>query len=201
MHQFAVPPRLSTLTFQLEAKVEQVSTGKKISLAAASTRQVNAIDKSEPTFDLHLSRIEGHAVLEVLGKTGERLADRAVRITIEHRDFKDSHSVSLKSDAGGRIDLGELPDIARITASSPGTNDTRLAHRRRRRRPQPPCRSAGRPRARRSTYPTSAASRSRAPTTRCSTNAAARSRKTTSATWPSRVGSSPSRAWSRATTA
>ena len=35
-----------------------------------------------------------------------------------------AHSVSLKSDAGGRIDLGELPDIARITASSPGTNDT-----------------------------------------------------------------------------
>jgi hypothetical protein len=124
VHKFAVPPRLSTLSFQLEAKVEQVSTGRKIPLAAASARQINAIDRSEPTFDLHLSRMDGHAVLEVLGKTGERLADRAVRITIEHSDFKGSHSVSLKSDAGGRIDLGELPNIARITASSPGTNNT-----------------------------------------------------------------------------
>ena len=124
VHKFAVPPRLSTITFQLTAKVEQISTGRKIPLAASSARQVNEIDKSEPTFDLHLSRMDGHAVLEVLGKTGERLADRAVHVTIEHRDFKGSHTVSLKSDAHGRIDLGELPDIARITAASPKTNNT-----------------------------------------------------------------------------
>ncbi len=124
VHRFSVPPRLSSLTFRLEAKVEQVSTGRKLSLVAANTRQVNEIDRAVLTFDLHLSRIDGHAVLEVLGKTGERLSDRAVHLTIEHRDFKDSHGVSLKSDAMGRIDLGELPDIARITAASPGTNNT-----------------------------------------------------------------------------
>ena len=63
-------------------------------------------------------------MLEVLGKTGERLADRAVHITLQHRDFKNTHKVSLKSDASGRIDLGELPDIVQVTASSPGTNTT-----------------------------------------------------------------------------
>ncbi len=124
VHEFAVPPRLASLTLQLEAKVEQVSTGQKVPLVAVTTRRVNEIDRAAPTFDLHLSRIDGHAVLEILGKTGERLADRAVHLSIEHRDFKGSHSVSLKSDAMGRIDLGQLPDIARITAASPGTNNT-----------------------------------------------------------------------------
>ena len=122
-HRFAVPPRLATLNFRLEAKVEQVSTGKKLTLAAAGSRAVNAVDKSEATFDLHLSRMDGHAVLEVLGKTGERIADRAVRLSIEHRDFKSAHGVTLKSDEAGRIDLGELPDIRKITASSDGVPD------------------------------------------------------------------------------
>ncbi len=119
-HLFAVPPRLATLSFQLEAKVEQVSTGKKLALAAAGSRAVNAVDKTEATFDLHLSRMDGHAVLEVLGKTGERIADRAVRFSIEHRDFKPAYGVTLKSDEAGRIDLGELPEIRKITASSDG---------------------------------------------------------------------------------
>jgi len=119
-YRFAVPPRLATLNFRLDAKVEQVSTGKKLALGVTDTRAVNAIDKSEATFDLHLSRIDGHAVLEVLGKTGERIADRAVRITIEHRDFKSTFSTMLKSDEAGRIDLGTLPDIRSITASSDG---------------------------------------------------------------------------------
>ncbi|MCP4739355.1 MAG: hypothetical protein GY873_34750, partial [Bosea sp.] len=69
-HRFAVPPRLATLSFQLEAKVEQISTGKKLTLAAAGSRAVNAVDKSQATFNLHLSRFDGHAVVEVLGKTG-----------------------------------------------------------------------------------------------------------------------------------
>ncbi|MCP3906061.1 MAG: hypothetical protein GY715_20760, partial [Planctomycetes bacterium] len=83
----------------------------------------NAVDKSEATFDLHLSRMDGHAVLEVLGKTGERIADRAVRLSIEHRDFKSAHGVTLKSDEAGRIDLGELPDIRKVTAASEGVPD------------------------------------------------------------------------------
>ena len=122
-HRFAVPPRLATLSFQLEAKVEQISTGKKLTLTAAGSRAVNAVDKSEATFDLHLSHMDGHGVLEVLGKTGERIADRAVRFSIEHRDFKSAHGVTLKSDEAGRIDLGELSDIRKITASSDGVPD------------------------------------------------------------------------------
>jgi hypothetical protein len=122
-HRFAVPPRLATLSFQLQAKVEQVSTGKKLTLAAAGSRAVNEVDKSQATFDLHLSRMDGHAVLEVLGKTGERIADRAVRLSVEHRDFKSAHGVTLKSDEAGRIDLGQLPDIRKITASSDGVSD------------------------------------------------------------------------------
>lgn len=122
-HRFAVPPRLATLSYRLEAKVDQVSSGKKMTLAADGARAVNAADKSEATFDLHLSRMDGHAVLEVLGKTGERIADRAVRFSIEHRDFKSAYGVTLKSDEAGRIDLGELPDIRKVTASSDGVSN------------------------------------------------------------------------------
>ena len=123
-YQFAVPPRLASLTFRLDAQVEQVSTGQKVALAADVTRSVNGIDKAEPTFDLHLSRMESHAIIEVLGKNGERLPDRAVRLDFQHRDFKGAHGLSLKSDEGGRIDLGPLPDIVRVKASAAGTNET-----------------------------------------------------------------------------
>ncbi len=123
-YKFAVPPRLATLTFRLEATIEQVSTGQKLSLSADATRGVNGIDKTDPTFDLHLSRMDGHAVVEVLGKNGERLPDRAVRFTLQHRDFKGAHGLSLKSDEAGRIDLGTLPDIVRVTAAADGTNET-----------------------------------------------------------------------------
>ncbi|MCO6048097.1 hypothetical protein NG895_29700 [Aeoliella sp. ICT_H6.2] len=122
-HQFAVPPRLATLSFQLSAQVEQVSTGKKVSLSSNGLRSVNGIDKEESTYELHLSHMDGHAVVEVLGKNGERLADRAVWLVFQHRDFKTNHGVSLKSDEAGRIDLGTLPDIVRVTANADGIDE------------------------------------------------------------------------------
>ncbi|WP_425401017.1 hypothetical protein [Aeoliella sp.] len=122
-YRFAVPPRLASLTFRLDAQVEQVSTGNKITLSSNATRSVNGIDKADPTFELHLSRMDGHAVVEVLGKNGERLSDRAVRFVFHHRDFNGAHGLSLKSDEAGRIDLGMLPGIVRVTASADGTNE------------------------------------------------------------------------------
>ncbi len=123
-YKFAVSPELLSLTFQLTAMVEQVTTGQKFPLASFASRSVNGIDKTDQTFELHLSRMDGHAVVEVLGKNGERLADRAVRFTFQHRDFKGGHSLSLKSDEGGRIDLGTLGDIALVTATADGTSET-----------------------------------------------------------------------------
>ncbi|MEO8498055.1 MAG: hypothetical protein ABI614_23565, partial [Planctomycetota bacterium] len=51
--------------------------------------------------------------------------DRAVQLSVKHRDFTEAVSVSLQTDRGGRIRLGELADVANLTATSPeGTSHT-----------------------------------------------------------------------------
>ncbi|QDU58972.1 hypothetical protein [Aeoliella mucimassa] len=123
-YKLAVPPQLKTLSFQLSATVEQVSTGQKVNLAAGANRMLNEIDQQMPTYDLHLSWLEGNAVIEVLGKNGEWLSDRPVRFTLEHRDFKQPFGIMLKSDEAGRIDLGPLPGIVKVKASADGTQNS-----------------------------------------------------------------------------
>lgn len=44
-------------------------------------------------------------------KTGEPKSSRPVQVTFKHRDFRDPHQVTLKTDPAGRIHLGPLTGI------------------------------------------------------------------------------------------
>lgn len=123
--EFHVPPRLASLTVTLRAKVQNLSQNKKVDLSASTAVAVNSIDKSDRVEDLFLAKIDGKYVLELLGKTGEPKADRAVRLQLKHRDFRQPVLVTLKSDETGRVQLGALPDITALTAIGPEeTNHT-----------------------------------------------------------------------------
>jgi hypothetical protein len=110
-HTFSVPSKLASINFQLVGKVENLSRGNKQDLAVSQNFQVNQIDKSLKLDGPHLSSPGGLYVLDILGRNGEPLADRPVVVEVKHKDFKSDHDISLKSDASGRIQLGELADI------------------------------------------------------------------------------------------
>jgi hypothetical protein len=116
---FTVPSRLSQLAFSLTAKVESITAGKDVDVAASSQVGVNNIDRTPHTESLHLLQIDGRWVLDLLGKSGEALAGRPVTLSINHKDFVQPVTVTLETSETGRIELGELADIVSIQARSP----------------------------------------------------------------------------------
>jgi len=116
-HAFRVPDRLSRIAFSLTAKVRNLSKNREDALSASKTFRLNGIDATATVGDLHLLRADGKYILEMLGRNGEPLSERPVALRLKHRDFKRTVDVSLKTDARGRIWLGALKDIARISTS------------------------------------------------------------------------------------
>jgi hypothetical protein len=119
IHEFRVPARLASLNIVLQAKVKSLTQNKALDLSAGETFVLNQIDQTEKTEDLHLARFGPEYVIELLGRTGEVRADRAVQLAFKHRDFRQPVPVTLKSDMHGRIHLGTLADIEHVTATSP----------------------------------------------------------------------------------
>ena len=117
IHEFTVPDKLAKLQFTLKARVENLAAGNKQDLTDQGTFELNQIDKTLKLENVHLARINGGYVLDILGKNGEVKPDRAVSVQLKHRDFKGYHSLSLKSDPSGRVDLGVLTDIQWIKAT------------------------------------------------------------------------------------
>jgi len=124
-HQFLVPPRTANITFLLNAKVQNLSRNQKQDLAAQESYSLNEIDRTDKVEDLHLSSLGGKFTLFVLGKTGEAKPGRAVNFALKHRDFREPAHVTLQTDQRGRVELGDLTDIAAVTATGPeGTSRT-----------------------------------------------------------------------------
>ncbi|MFO0820621.1 MAG: hypothetical protein U1A77_21920 [Pirellulales bacterium] len=118
-HEFVVPSRLAKIDFVLTAKAELKSQGKKIDLAAQESFTVNGIDRTDKIEDLHFLKIDGSYVIDLLGKSGESKAARAIQLTLKHRDFVMPVKATLKTDANGRVSLGALPRIAWVSAAGP----------------------------------------------------------------------------------
>ncbi len=116
---FQVPEDVVSLTFTLRARVESLSTGKKIDVSDERTYSLNGIESSEQTLDLHLARTEKGYVLNVLGKTGEPRPDFPVTLTIHHLYFTFQTTTTLNTDAQGRVELGDLEDVPQISAGLP----------------------------------------------------------------------------------
>ncbi|MDX1963407.1 MAG: hypothetical protein SFX18_09655 [Pirellulales bacterium] len=116
---FLVPQRLASVRFVLQAKAQVHSQNQKTNFAAEQTFAINEIDRTEKTEALHFIKSEKNYFLELLGKTGENKADRAVQISLKLHDFKQPVNLTLQTDAGGRISLGPLPGVQYVTATGP----------------------------------------------------------------------------------
>ena len=118
-YEFRVPERVSQLAFAVTAQVEQLTTGKKVTVSSRHQFSLNQIDKSDKIADLHLSKIEDEYYVELLGKNAEAKTDRPVQLQLKHRDFRHPVNATLRTDESGRVALGPLKDIVSVTASSP----------------------------------------------------------------------------------
>lgn len=120
VYEFQVPQRLATLAFTLTARTKKLSAGAQlIDLAAADSFSLNGIDRTEKIEELNLLKVEGRYIAELRGKTGEVKPSRPLYIAFKHRDFRQVHYETLKTDAAGRITLGPLTDIVSVTATNP----------------------------------------------------------------------------------
>lgn len=117
--EFQVPNRLNSLSFTLQAKVEQLTTGKPVNLSAGHSVSLNLIDKTRLIEDAHLGRNPDGYTLDVLGRSGEPRNARPVRVVLKHREYRQPVSVMLQSDDAGRIRLGALAGINQVTAHLP----------------------------------------------------------------------------------
>lgn len=115
---FRVPDNVVNVTFTLRAQIKSMATNVPADLADSRSFGLNGIDQTAYVSDLHLMHIDGKYYLDLLGKTGEALAGRGVNVGLKHRQFKEIIRVSLKTNAAGRIELGELPEITQISAGT-----------------------------------------------------------------------------------
>ncbi|HMO36276.1 MAG TPA: hypothetical protein PKA06_09545, partial [Gemmatales bacterium] len=113
-----MPPRLQSLRVTLSAEVKSLSTSATVPLSYSETFELNSIDLTDHLEDLHLARFGENYIIEVLGKTGEPKADRPVQLALKHREFREPVTLTLKSDATGRVQLGKLADIQQLTATN-----------------------------------------------------------------------------------
>jgi hypothetical protein len=119
IHDFRVPSRLASLNVTLQAKVKSLSQNRTLDLASSDMFTMNEIERTDKTEDLHLAKFGGDYVIELLGRTGEQKADRAVQLSLKHRDFRQPVQTVLKTDLQGRVRLGVLTDIVSVTATGP----------------------------------------------------------------------------------
>ena len=121
IHEFRVPNRLASLNVQLRAQVKVASQGQKqVELVSGDSFQVNGQLRSDRVDDLYLSRVDGGYILEILGRTGEPRIGQNVNVTARRPGFKNTRSLTLKTDLAGGIELGALNGITTITAEAPG---------------------------------------------------------------------------------
>ncbi len=119
-HKLTVPERLARLSVTLSGQVEILSNGgEKRTYTASQAWDLNGMDKTEATNDGHLSKFGEEHVYELLGRNGEPVADQQIVFTFAREGFGRTLTVPLRTDENGRVKLGKLEGIARVTAKSP----------------------------------------------------------------------------------
>jgi len=126
VHSFRVPNRVRTVTVTLSGKMEKISeAGKKQTISSQVVFDVNGVAETNGIADVFLSRFGDVYIGEVLGRSGEPLADRPVSVSLYHPGFTRPFQHRLKSDANGRVDLGSLQGISSLEFTADGVPSRR----------------------------------------------------------------------------
>jgi hypothetical protein len=119
-HEIAVPEGLLQLGVRLRGRVRSLSEQRDLELESPEVQfGQNAIDATEATACTLLGRTARGWHLDVLGRNGEPKPGRALHVHLELRDFTDPVSVSLATDARGRIELGSLEGVLKVHTDGP----------------------------------------------------------------------------------
>ena len=133
--RFKVPWNLSSVKFKLEGRVKRVTGGDDERPSAAWSMNVNEIANGSQIEQLFLRRVADGYVLECRGRTGERIAHRAVTLTFKHCAFRAGGRMvkpgegfppgrlidkTLQCDENGEIKLGALVDIEEVSTKEFG---------------------------------------------------------------------------------
>ncbi|MBK8097155.1 MAG: hypothetical protein IPK26_08610 [Planctomycetes bacterium] len=114
-HEISVVDGLVSLDVELRSKVAAPSRQAVDELSAgAESFPIAGIDATERTFCPLLARTPAGWVIDLLGKNGEPVAGRPLGIELRHRDYRDTFTMALRTDARGRIELGALPGIVDV---------------------------------------------------------------------------------------
>ena len=119
IHEFLVPDKLSQLSLLLTAKVQNLSRARKETLSPRRSFTVNQVERSLKMEAVHLGQLKDEYYLDVLGRNGESMIDRAVTVEVKHLDFVSTRTLGLKTDQNGRIGLGKMPRIESIRVRHP----------------------------------------------------------------------------------
>ena len=121
IQKIRVPTRLRNLSVTLSGEVRSIANpGEPIEVAVSRSFFLNEIDSSDAVADAFLTKIEDGYRIEVLGKSGEAIPEKAVNLALKHRDFQNTLAVTLKTDESGAIDLGPVAGIESIILSGGG---------------------------------------------------------------------------------
>ncbi|MCC6694784.1 MAG: hypothetical protein IT365_04040, partial [Candidatus Hydrogenedentes bacterium] len=116
IHEFRVPENLATLAFALSGSIDRLTNQEPLNVRAEQTFPINGIHATQQMASIMLTRYGEDYALELRDKTGLPLPDRAVHLDLVHADFTDSATAELKTGSDGRVALGPLQGIVRITA-------------------------------------------------------------------------------------
>jgi hypothetical protein len=118
VQEIAVPDRLAQLRVRLRGHVTSLTTGQPIELSSQpDSFELNRIEPTAQTDCPLLGRAADGWFLDVLGKSGEPRAHRALTLQLVHRDFTDPLEVALQTDAAGRVRLGALDGVKTLAAT------------------------------------------------------------------------------------
>lgn len=120
VHTFTVPDRLQKLSVALTGQVHDAWKDAKVLAARDRVFAVNGADATAVTCATHLLCRDGGWTLEVRGKNGEPKANREVAVEITVCGFAEPVAVRLRTDDGGRIELGPLPSVRRLVIAPTG---------------------------------------------------------------------------------
>lgn len=116
---FQVPADTVSLTLKLDATVVPRDGADPVDLTTSETFDFNSLLKGRFAH-AHISPTPDGVVLDVRGRNGEPLADRAVDFTCYHELYGDPVKLRLRTNADGRVRLGSLDGIKHLHAKLGG---------------------------------------------------------------------------------
>jgi hypothetical protein len=123
---FQVPSELRSLTLTLRGTFTPATGGEPVKLSADATYQINGDLENATIASAFFTPVPTGYRLELRGRNGEALPSRAVTLKCVKSGYQPAITVYARTDAHGRIDLGNLDTIAYLTASGTGIAESKL---------------------------------------------------------------------------